>query len=70
LILDPHYTGKDEVATVLVGLRQASPCSSWLILTAAHFGMQGKGWCGWKEEAFWNARATYNLLLPGKPTLF
>ncbi|CAD5116275.1 DgyrCDS5182 [Dimorphilus gyrociliatus] len=27
-----------------------------------------KGWCGWKEESFWNQNVTYNMCLPQAPS--
>ncbi|EGD75480.1 Ufm1-specific protease 2 [Salpingoeca rosetta] len=46
LVLDPHYTGKDDLGVI-----------------------HKQGWCAWKDSSFWNKRATYNLLLPGRPAL-
>ena len=46
LILDPHYTGGEDINII-----------------------QKQGWCGWKEQKFWNSKAYYNLCLPIRPSV-
>lgn len=47
LVLDPHYTGGEDL-----------------------HGINGKGWCGWKNTSFWNKTSYYNLCLPQVPACY
>lgn len=75
LILDPHYTGAEDlqVITDKVTVRNSYISLSnicipmyFTVLTVARlFSFQG--WCGWKGPGFWDQTAYYNLCLPQRP---
>ncbi|KAK3696703.1 hypothetical protein QZH41_013050, partial [Actinostola sp. cb2023] len=57
LILDPHYTGSEDLKAVL------DKASSFLGTTPR------RGWCGWKGSNFWDQQAHYNMCMPQRPAM-
>lgn len=77
LILDPHYTGAedlqvitDKVTVINMYIPFLFVTKSFLINLVDH-GMCVffQGWCGWKGPGFWDQTAYYNLCLPQRPKI-
>ena len=47
LVLDPHYTGQDDITLILKKVRVHDISCQPLCLLL-------QGWCGWKPVAFWD----------------
>ncbi len=73
LILDPHYTGGEDIKTV------TNKVSSLTLCFSTHFQvgdnltnlcinlLNNKGWVAWKDVKFWNENSYYNLCCPIMP---
>ena len=58
LVLDPHYTGRDQVGD--------PPYPATVPTTLQISQALGPG-CEWKKESFWKATDFYNLIMPQIP---
>ena len=76
LILDPHYTGAEDLqiitdkVTVIKHLNVSLYCVHFRGLHSAECMFVCclfQGWCGWKGPDFWDQTAYYNLCLPQRP---
>ena len=53
LVLDPHYTGRDDLRTVI------SKVCLWMLKCQHVCDMSfplSQGWCGWKPASFWDKK--------------
>lgn len=71
----PVMIGGGVLAHTLLGVcfDEESGDTEFLVLDPHYTGgekletVQGKGWCGWKDGAFWDATAYYNMCMPTRP---
>lgn len=69
LILDPHYTGSEDIKTITskVSLVCLASLTSRPDHQVALFDFFPKGWVGWKDSKFWNESTFYNMCCPIRP---
>lgn len=72
LILDPHYTGAEDLQViaekVTIWSTHICPFSLfWVVSLTLGCVLSLQGWCGWKGPNFWDQTAYYNLCLPQRP---
>jgi hypothetical protein len=65
LILDPHYTGSEDIKTITNKVLFFFFCTNYCKKNL--FFKQKKGWVGWKDTKFWNENSFYNLCCPIRP---
>lgn len=72
LILDPHYTGAEDLQViaekVTIWSARICPFSRFCVVPlTVGCVLSPQGWCGWKGPNFWDQTAYYNLCLPQRP---
>lgn len=70
LILDPHYTGDEDLKTIQDKVYISCIDMRFLPLGSfSHINVSFQGWCGWKGQDFWDQNTYYNLCMPQRPDM-